>query len=60
MEGTGGMNRRLHWSVHNWIGHPLSDAAYWVVLAVTRWESAAKVASDEVHDATLPPEADHG
>ena len=42
-----------NWFVHNLIGHPLSEIVYWIVRPFGR--PRALVASDYIHDTTLPP-----
>jgi hypothetical protein len=40
------------WVVHNLVGHPLSELAYWAVRPFDK--EHAEVVSGWIHDATLP------
>ncbi len=42
-----------NWTVHNLIGHPLSEVSYWFSLPLVGKEKAENV-SGWVHDVTLP------
>ena len=42
-----------NWVVHNLIGHPLSEAAYWIVGIFSGKAKADKV-SGLIHDITIP------
>jgi hypothetical protein len=42
-----------NWFVHNMIGHPLSEVAYWVALLILGKDRAYDV-SGAVHQATVP------
>ncbi len=46
-----------NWPVHNLIAHPLSEAAYWLVMAVAGRDAAVRV-SGAIHDATIPIHGD--
>ena len=41
-----------NWPVHNLVGHPVSELAYWVVRAFGL--RLAKRVSEYIHDSTLP------
>ena len=47
--------KRLYknWFIHNLIGHPLSEIAFWVLLGT----DLGKRASQIIHDQTLPEQA---
>ena len=62
MEGGDVSKLYKNWFIHNMIGHPVSELAFWLVRPFVGLDKAGKVC-EWVHDATIPehePETDRG
>ena len=58
-------SRRIAWTVHNWIGHPLADALSWSAVIAERLgrpklAEALDAVADFTHDATSPDAFGYG
>lgn len=43
-----------NWFIHNMVGHPMSEIAYWVFFCL-KGEKAAEDIAGMIHEATIPP-----